>query len=133
MIVAVHALIGATLARLCRTHTQAAILGGASHPLADMLPHRDLEVPEEAVLLAGTLTLIAATRGVGSREFAGALGAVVPDIENLVGRMFGIPDERLLLPTHRNYHGPKTRDFNGQLALALIGLASLFLSDACCE
>lgn len=133
MIVAVHALIGATLARLCKTNTQAAFLGSVSHPLADMLPHRDLEVPEEAVLLAGTLTLIAAARGLDSREFVGALGAVAPDIENLVGRMFEIPEERLLLPTHSHYHGPKTRDFHGQLALAAIGLIALFLPETCCD
>lgn len=133
MIVAVHALLGATLARLCKTHTQAAVLGSASHPLADMLPHRDLDVPEEALLLAATLTLIAASRGVGSREFAGALGAAAPDLENLIGRMFGIPDEQLLLPTHSQYHGRKSRDFSGQVAIALVGLAALFLPAGSCD
>lgn len=133
MIVAVHALVGATLARLCKTHTQAAVLGAASHPVADMLPHRDLEVPQEAVLLATTLTLIAASRGIGSREFVGAIGAVFPDLENILGRLLHIPEERLLLPTHSRYHGPKTKNFNGQLSLALIGLAALFLPNECCD
>ena len=129
MIVAVHALVGAALGRLSRTRTQAALLGSASHVAADMLPHRDLEIPQEAALLAGALTLIAATRGVGSREFAGALGAALPDVENLVGRLRGLPDEMLLLPSHNRYHGRKTDDFNGQLALALIGIAFLVIPD----
>jgi len=132
MIVAVHALVGATLARLCRTRGQALLLGSISHFPADLLPHRDLDIPEEALLLAAALGLISGTRGPGSLEFAGALGAALPDLENLVGRAFGIPDERLLLPTHRRLHGGKTRGFRGQLALALIGLASLALSPARC-
>jgi len=123
MIVAVHALTGAALSRLCRTPAQAFALGFASHLVGDMLPHRDLDLPEEALLLGAALGLVAAARGPGSNEFAGALGAAVPDIENLVGRLRGIPDERLLLPTHRRHHGPRTRGFAGQLALAALSLA----------
>ncbi len=127
MIVAVHALLGSTIARLCRTRAQAALAGGASHALADVLPHRDLDIPEEMLLLAGALSLIAAARGADSREFAGALGACLPDVENLIGRLAAIPDERLLLPTHRNYHGRKTSGFHGQLAIAALGIISLLL------
>ena len=133
MIAAVHALLGSTLARFCGSRTQAALVGSASHPLADMAPHRDLEIPQEAVLLAGALCVIAAARGVESREFAGALGAVFPDVENLIGRMCGIPEERLLLPTHSRYHGRETGDFHGQLAIVAVGLASLLLPDGRCE
>jgi hypothetical protein len=127
MIAAVHALVGAALGRLCHTRTQAVALASASHIGADMLPHRDLEIPQEAGLLAAALALIAAARGAGSREFAGAVGAVAPDIENLIGRMRGLPDEKLLLPSHNRYHGRRTEGFEGQLALALIGLAVLLL------
>jgi hypothetical protein len=133
MIAAVHALLGSTLARCCGSRTQAALVGSASHPLADMAPHRDLEIPQEAVLLAGALCVIAAARGVGSREFAGAVGAVFPDVENLIGRICGIPGERLLLPTHSKYHGRETGDFHGQLAIVAVGLASLLLPDGRCE
>ena len=133
MIAAVHALVGSTLARLCKSRTQAALVGGFSHPLADMMPHRDLEVPQEAVLLAGALCVIAGARGVDSREFAGALGAVLPDVENLVARVCGISEKRLLLPTHSTYHGRKTSDFHGQLTIAAVGMASLLLPDSHCE
>jgi len=129
MIVAVHALIGAALGRLTRTRSQAALLGGASHVAVDMLPHRDLEIPQEAALLAGALTLIAAARGVDSRQFAGALGAAAPDTENLIGRIRGLPDDRLLLPCHNRCHGRKTSGVDGQLALALVSLALLLLPE----
>jgi len=133
MIAAVHALLGSTLARSCSTRTTAALLGAASHPVADMLPHRDLEIPQEAALLAAALTLIAAVRGADSTEFAGAVGAVLPDVENLVGRVFDIPEEKLLLPTHNRHHGRKLRGFSNQLALAALGLASLLLSPNHCQ
>ncbi len=127
MIVAVHALLGSTIARLCRTRVQAALAGAASHALADMLPHRDLDIPEEALLLAGALSLVVAARGVDSREFAGALGASLPDLENLIGRLAAIPDERLVLPTHRSHHGRRTTGFEGQLAMATLGVISLLI------
>ncbi len=129
MIVAIHALMGAALGRLTRTRTQAALLGAASHIVADMLPHRDLEIPQEAGLLGGALAIIVATRGVDSNEFAGALGAVLPDLENIVGRVCGVPVEKLLLPSHSRCHGPMSDGFEGQIALALVGLAAVLLPD----
>jgi len=75
MIGAVHALAGAALGSLCQNRVQGLVAGVISHLVADALPHRDLEVPEEAVLLGATLGVIGATRGWGSREFAGAVGA----------------------------------------------------------
>jgi hypothetical protein len=127
VIVAVHALTGAALARFCKTRPQALLAGALSHLVADMLPHRDLQIPEEALLLAGAFTTVAAARGPDSKEFVGALGAALPDLENLVGRILGLPDERLLLPTHNRYHGPEAPDFRGQLLLALGCLALLAL------
>jgi hypothetical protein len=125
MIAAVHALTGAALGRLCGTRAQAFAAGLASHAAGDALPHRDLEVPAEALLLAGAFGLLVPLCGAGSREFAGALGAVLPDAENLVGRLLDIPDHKLLWPTHRRYHGRKAKGFGGQAALALASLALL--------
>jgi hypothetical protein len=123
MIVAVHALTGAALGRLCGSRAQAFVVGLASHAAGDLLPHRDLEVPAEAVLLAGSLGLLGSLCGLESREVAGALGAVLPDAENLAGRLLGIPDHKLLWPTHRRYHGRKADGFGNQVALALASLA----------
>jgi len=123
MIVAVHALVGAALSRLCRTRPQAFALGFVSHCPCDMTPHRDLEIPQEALLLSATLALLAAVRGPESKEIAGAIGGAAPDIENLVGRCFGIPDEKLILPTHSTFHGRKTEGLGPQVAIALACLA----------
>ena len=127
MIVAVHALTGAALRRLCRTRRQAFALGFVSHMACDMAPHRDLEIPQEACLLGGALAVIAGLRGLSSKEFAGAVGAVAPDVENLVGRMLDLPDEKLLLPTHNSYHGRKTAGFGVQVALAAAALGVLLV------
>ncbi len=127
MMAAVHALVGSALSRLCRTRTQAFALGVLSHVAADLLPHRDLDIPEEALFLAGALTVVTAARGADSQEFAGAFGAALPDIENAVGRILGVNDKRMLLPTHSRYHGRETLGFRGQIALALACLAVLAL------
>lgn len=123
MIVAVHALTGAALSRLCRTRPQAFSLGFLSHLPCDMAPHRDLGMLEEGVLLGAALSLVAAVRGAGSNEFAGAVGAAAADVENVIGRALGIPDERLLLPTHSRCHGREIRSVRGQVALSLCALA----------
>jgi len=123
--VSIHALTGAALARLCRTRTQAFALGFASHLPCDLAPHRDLEVPQEALLLGVALGLVAAMKGPNSKEFLGAMGAAAPDIENLIGRALNIPDARLLLPTHSAYHGREIRSLRSQVALALGCLAAV--------
>jgi hypothetical protein len=133
MICAVHALIGATVARLCRTRAQALLAGAASHLVSDMLPHRDLGIPKEAALLGGALALVVGARGADSREFAGALGAALPDLENLIGRVLGIPDGRLLFPTHRWWHGRSIRSVRAQVSLAAVGAACLLAPEVARE
>jgi hypothetical protein len=133
MIVAIHALTGAALGRFCRTRLQAAALGAVSHAVGDMAPHRDLDIPQEAALLAGALSLVLATRGVDSTEFAGAIGAALPDLENLACRVMARGEKRSLFPTHNGYHGRKTSGFGGQLALAGLCIASLALPGRHCE
>jgi hypothetical protein len=132
MIAAVHALTGAALGGVCRSRTQALLVGGASHLAADALPHRDLEIPEEALLLGSALGVIALKCGWDSREFAGAVGAALPDVENLVARVLDVPNTHMLLPTHRGRHGRETKDFGGQVLLSLGCLAALFLPRCRC-
>jgi hypothetical protein len=131
VIVAVHALTGAAFSRLCRTRRQAFALGFVSHVVCDAIPHRDLEVPHEACLLSGALAVVAGLRGMSSKEFAGAVGAAVPDIENLVGRLLDIPDEKLLLPTHNARHGRRTAGFGLQVALAGVAVGVLLMGGSC--
>ena len=127
MICATHALIGAALGRLLKRPAAAFAAGVGSHVVADLMPHRDFTAAVEVPLVAAALTAIALTQGVGSAEFWGAIGAALPDLENLVGRALGIPEDRLLLPTHSKYHGPETKGWRGQLALAFVCLAFLSL------
>jgi len=125
MMVAVHALTGAVLGGLCRRRTHAFALGVASHLVADALPHRDLAVPVEGALLGAALAAVGALKGADSPEFAGAVGAAAPDIENLVAWLFHIPDEKLLVPSHRCYHGRKLEGVYEQVGLAAACLAVL--------
>jgi len=131
MMSAVHALTGAALGRLCRTRRQAFLLGALSHLAADMLPHRDLDIPAEAALLSGALAVVAGAAGSESPEFAGAVGAAFPDVENLIGRLAGIPENRLLIPTHRGYHGNETESLGPQLALAAGALLVCLAAPRC--
>jgi len=118
MIVAVHALTGAAIGRLCRDPGKAFILGALSHLIADHLPHLDLDPAPECLLAAAALGLVATSQGCDSSEFAGAVGAVAPDLENAVARARRLPEDRLLLPTHSRYHGRKTRGLGPQVMLA---------------
>ena len=127
MMVGVHALIGATLGRFCRTPGQAFLVGVASHMAADLLPHRDLEVPAEAALAAAAFGMVGATQGFTSKELVGAVGATLPDLENAWAWLHDLPDEALLCPTHSTYHGAKRESVAPQvvLALACLGLLAL--------
>ena len=127
MIVAVHALTGAAIGRVCRNPGKALILGAASHLIADHLPHRALDPAPECLLAAAALGFVAVSQGSDSPEFAGAVGAVAPDLENVVARAARLPKERLLLPTHNRYHGRKTPGLGPQIILAAGCLALLCL------
>ncbi|MCJ7822967.1 MAG: hypothetical protein MUQ26_07840, partial [Armatimonadetes bacterium] len=82
---------------------------------------------EEALLLGVALVAIALKCGWDSREFAGAVGAALPDVENLVARVLDVPESRMVMPTHRGRHGRETKGFGGQILLSLGCLTSLFL------
>jgi hypothetical protein len=127
MMVSVHALLGAALSRLCRGPRQAFLLGLASHLVADLTPHRDLDIVREGILLAGALGAIGLVHGARSREFAGALGGLLPDTESAVAVLLDLPDETLVLPNHSLCHGPLRGDMRGQTLLAAACLAVLAL------
>lgn len=122
MTCATHAIIGATLGRLAGHRGAAFVAGVASHVVADLLPHRDYDVPREAALLAAALAVVAARHGVGSPAWYGALGAVAPDLENALSIVTGL-EPRLRFPTHDGWHGAVRRETWSQSALALALLA----------
>src|ERR1700722_11444614 len=122
----VHASIGAALGSQTSTHKSAFGAGVASHFIADLLPHRDFELPVEAPLALLALTLIGWRCGVKSREFSGAIGAIAPDIENGLQRLGVLPTT--VFPTHTKYkwfvgHGKKIQSPIPQIILAVACLA----------
>lgn len=125
MMVSVHALMGAALSRLCRGPKQAFLLGLASHFVADMIPHHDLDVLREGLLLGGALGALGLTHGVRSREFAGAVGAALPDIESAVAVLRDLPDGKLILPNHSLLHGSEVSSIRLQMLLAVACMAVL--------
>jgi len=124
VICATHAVIGAALGRLIGRPAPAFALGVLSHAVADLLPHRDYDLPREAALLVAALGLLAGRYGVGSPAWYGALGAAAPDLENAVGILTRRADDRGLFPTHRGLHGPRRQETWSQLVLAM-GLLAL--------
>jgi hypothetical protein len=118
----VHSLIGAGLGALFKNRAAAFAGGVISHAIADALPHRDLDPKIEVPLLVASLTAIAARYGLRSTQFAGALGAVLPDSEHAL-LLAGIIDETdEAFPTHIDkgkYHGPDSGEHLSQVCIAI--------------
>lgn len=121
----VHAAVGAALGARAENQAQAVAGGIASHLICDLLPHKDYEMPVELPLLAATLGFLAVRHGWRSREFAGAVGAILPDIENGLERLGAL--DGTLFPTHTKQpwfigHGPKVSSPIPQVILAAVCL-----------
>jgi hypothetical protein len=129
MICATHALIGAALGRLLKRPAAAFAAGVGSHVVADLMPHRDFTAAVEVPLVAAALTAIALTQGAGSAEFWGAIGAALPDLENVQCTLPG-DDGRRCFPTHRNgVHGRPREEVISQIAVAAVCLCVLACND----
>ncbi len=129
---AVHALIGAALGAFCGKKSTAFLSGVASHILADALPHSDLKPSAEIPTMLGALALIAKLKGINSKEFAGALGAIAPDIEHGLLLLGMIEREQEFFPTHINegkLHGPDSGEKISQILIASASLITLLLKD----
>ncbi len=95
-----HACIGALAGAIARRPGSAFVLGLASHVICDIIPHGEAPAALDLVLTGAALGGIAAGFGARSPEFAGAVGAALPDVEHglvlagLMGR------ESCIFPTH---------------------------------
>lgn len=133
MIGAVHAGIGAAVGSLCRKPTSAFLVGLASHAVADAVPHRDYPPKIEIPLMTAVMLGVAATKGLRSTEFWGALGAILPDIEHGLALAGLTSSDRELFPTHLKngkYHGPDSGERWSQLVVSL-GAVLVALAGAC--
>src|SRR5262249_2448875 len=78
-----------------------ALLGGAiSHLLADLAPHRDFSLPIELPVMLSALGFLALRHGASSPAFLGAVGGVLPDVENGLWKLGVVSEEAKLFPTH---------------------------------
>ncbi|HEX5322838.1 MAG TPA: hypothetical protein VFW40_03570 [Capsulimonadaceae bacterium] len=121
----VHAAVGAALGGRVGNKPGALAGGVASHLICDLLPHRDYEMPVELPLLAGTMGFIAWRYGARSTQMAGAVGAILPDIENGLERLNIVSGT--LFPTHTKQswfigHGRKVESPLPQVCLAALCL-----------
>ena len=129
MICAVHATIGAAVGKLIGKRGGAFAAGVATHLICDLLPHKDFDAKVEAPLLAATMGAIALRCGVGSPEFAGACGAVAPDVENAASLVGIIGRDKMRFPSHLgdDRHGPKVKSALPQGILAAVCLLFVLL------
>ncbi len=124
MICGVHALLGAALGNSLKSKKQAFLAGLISHFFADLTPHRDLTPATEALFAITATAAVGAGKGWDSPAFHGALGGVVPDIENAVSYLLG-GDGPHIFPTHMGLHGRKVDELLSEIGLSLICIAAL--------
>lgn len=75
-------------------------VGFVSHIPMDAIPHVDFkDFRVDAVMTMGLLGAVLVVSGF-SPVFLGALGAVAPDLENLLWKCGIIPEGRKIFPTH---------------------------------
>lgn len=137
MTVITHLAVGAAAGSLTDNAAGAALLGLLSHVPLDVLPHYEFDkmwVEVAAVAAVFTAMLVAGMGHTGI--FWGAVGAVVPDIENLLWRLGVLPDEKKIFPGHSPRlsrffpHGRSLgpRHALTQVAIVCASLAVVFLS-----
>lgn len=95
-----HALAGAAVGALVKRPVWAVIAGVLSHAALDFIPHRDYNrasglLPD----IAGSLAVLAVCAQSGKSEaVAGAIGGLLPDLENVAARRNS--GKRKLFPSH---------------------------------
>ncbi|HLW59282.1 MAG TPA: hypothetical protein VKV57_05085 [bacterium] len=121
----IHALVGAAIGRFVRHPGEALLAGIASHSVLDCLPHKDSRHPAVLLLHAcGVLGVAAAALTAGdSAALAGAVGGVLPDLENLREK----PPHDRIFPGHRFRHDryPLGPSLGAELLLAAAAVVAL--------
>jgi hypothetical protein len=95
-----HVAVGALIGSLVNNHLAAFGLGFASHLPLDVIPHFDFkDYRVDALITVAMLGGLLLAVGF-SPVLLGALGAVVPDFENLLWKIGIINERRKVFPTH---------------------------------
>jgi len=96
-----HMAVGGALGSLVDGRAAPFALGLGSHILLDVIPHYEFEkIWIEAAIVVGVLGTMIAAGFAGSAVFWGALGGVIPDIENLLWRQGVLPGRWKMFPGH---------------------------------
>ncbi len=137
MTVITHLAVGAAAGSFTDSQAGAALLGLVSHVPLDVLPHYEFEKMwvEVGVVSAVFVAMLAAGMG-RTGIFWGAVGAVVPDIENLLWKVGVLPREMKVFPGHSPRlsrifpHGRSLgrRHALTQVAMICVSAAIVFLS-----
>jgi hypothetical protein len=124
---AVHAVVGAAAGHRAGRRRAALAAGVGSHLVGDLIPHRDYPLAIELPLMLATLAILACRYGVAGPTFWGALGGVLPDVENGLHQVGLMPESARLFPTHNGMlpHGRPIRSIANQLLLVLAALLVL--------
>jgi hypothetical protein len=126
-----HMAVGAAVGSFTDNAPGAALLGLLSHVPLDVLPHYEFErMWVEAAFVSAVFVAMLATGMGRTGIFWGALGAAVPDIENLLWKTGILPGERKIFPGHSHRWSrflPHGRSLGPRHALTQLGiiLASL--------
>jgi hypothetical protein len=96
-----HMAVGGAVGSLAGGRGAAFGLGMLSHIPLDVMPHYEFEkMWLEVAAVAAFFGTMIVTGHAGSGIFWGALGAVLPDMENLLWRLGIIPDQGKVFPGH---------------------------------
>jgi hypothetical protein len=130
----VHLLSGFAIGALCPSPPSAFAAGVVSHAVFDAAPHREYETWTANMIDTGAAVTLAALlaarlpRGGRSRALVGAIGAVLPDAENIAYRAGLLPVERKVFPTHTGWipHGRGGAAWTA--GLSAVSVAAAFLA-----
>ncbi len=106
MIALTHMVVGGAVGSFVDGRGIAFGLGVVSHVPLDVIPHYEFDkMWLEVAIVASFLGAMLATGHAGTGLFWGALGGVVPDLENLLWRLGVMPERRKLFPGHNGRLG----------------------------
>jgi len=96
-----HMAVGGAVGSLVEARGAAFGLGMLLHIPLDVIPHYEFEkMWLEVAVVAAFFGVMIATGNAGTGIFWGALGAVLPDLENLLWRLGILSDEDKVFPGH---------------------------------
>ncbi|MBD3347798.1 MAG: hypothetical protein GF400_01225 [Candidatus Eisenbacteria bacterium] len=101
MTVLTHMVVGGAAGSFVEGRAAAFGLGMILHVPLDVMPHYEFQrLGLEVALVASFFGAMVVTGNAGTGVFWGALGAVIPDAENLLWRVGIIPGEWKVFPGH---------------------------------